>query len=105
MNMEKARTWQRTLVNTEAKYLMLKHAFEDLQCNRVELLTDMLNSKSRAAIVRIGARQEGVLRSHMVMRGGRVRDSVIYAIVRDDWPGVSASLQQKMRTQLPESRA
>ncbi len=92
-------SWQRTHVNTEAKYLMLKHAFENLHCNRVEFLTDVLNSKSRTAIMRIGAREEGVLRSHMVMRGGRIRDSMIYSIVRADWPAVSTMLQEKMQAQ------
>lgn len=62
-----ARSWQRSHINTEAKYLMLKHAFETWQCNRVELLTDVLNSRSREAIRRLGAREEGVLRNHMIM--------------------------------------
>ena len=70
-----AQSWQRTHINTEAKYLMLRHAFEQLKFNRVELLTDLLNERSRAAITRLGAKVEGILRSHMVMRDGRVRDS------------------------------
>lgn len=74
-----ARSWQRTYVNTEAKYLMLRHAFEALHFNRVELLTDLLNDASRAAIARLGAQQEGVMRSHMIMRDGRIRDSVCSA--------------------------
>lgn len=90
-----AQRWQRSYVNTEAKYLMLRHAFEAWQCNRVELLTDFLNTKSRNAILRIGAREEGVLRSHMVMRDGRIRDSVIYSIVRAEWPSVKAALEAK----------
>jgi RimJ/RimL family protein N-acetyltransferase len=90
------KSWQRTHVNTEAKYLMLTHAFETWQLNRVELLTDVLNTASRNAIARIGAKQEGVLRSHMVMRDGRIRDSVIFSIVKSEWPGVKAMLEEKL---------
>lgn len=92
-----ARSWQRTHVNTEAKYLMLRHAFEHWACNRVELLTDARNLTSRQAIVRIGAREEGTLRSHMVMRDGFVRDSVMHAITQHDWPEVRASLEARLR--------
>ena len=91
-----AASFQRSHINTEAKFLMLEHAFERWGMNRVELLTDLLNEKSRAAIARIGARQEGILRSHMVMRDGRVRDSVIFSIVRSEWPEVRAALQAKL---------
>jgi RimJ/RimL family protein N-acetyltransferase len=91
-----ARSFQRTHVNTEAKLLMLRHAFEVWGVNRVELLTDFLNDKSRAAIARIGAKQEGILRSHMVMRDGRIRDSVIFGITAGEWPEVRASLAQKL---------
>lgn len=91
-----AASWQRTHVNTEAKYLMLRHAFEAWHCNRVELVTDRLNERSRAAIRRIGAREEGVLRQHMVMRDGRVRDSVMHSIVRDEWPAVKARLEARL---------
>jgi RimJ/RimL family protein N-acetyltransferase len=91
-----AKSWQRSHVNTEAKYLMLRHAFEAWQCNRVELVTDRLNETSRAAILRIGAREEGVLRQHMVMPDGRVRDSVMHAIVRDDWPGLKSRLEARL---------
>ena len=73
-------SWQRTHINTEAKYLMLSHAFEVWGCNRVELLTDERNAKSRNAILRTGAQEEGILRSHMVMRDGHIRNSVIYSI-------------------------
>jgi RimJ/RimL family protein N-acetyltransferase len=90
------KTWQRTRINTEAKLLMLTHAFEELDMNRVELLTDYLNSKSRQAILRLGAREEGILRKHMVMRDGRVRDSVIFSIIKDDWPGVKQNLVYKL---------
>jgi N-acetyltransferase len=90
------KSWQRTRINTEAKLLMLTHAFEHLGMNRVELLTDYLNTASRNAILRLGAKQEGVLRSHMVMRGGRIRDSVIFSIVRDEWPDVRERLSGKL---------
>jgi N-acetyltransferase len=89
-------SWQRTAVNTEAKFLMLQHAFETLELNRVELLTDFLNHKSRAAIARLGAREEGILRSHMVMPNGRVRDSVLFSITRHEWPGVRENLLFKL---------
>ncbi|MBI1889764.1 MAG: GNAT family N-acetyltransferase [Burkholderiales bacterium] len=89
-------SWQRSHVNTEAKYLMLQHAFEVWEMNRVELLTDFLNTKSRAAIARIGAKEEGILRSHMVMRDGRIRDSVIFCITRGEWPSVKMQLAEKI---------
>ena len=88
--------FQRTAVNTEAKLLMLGHAFDVWNVNRVEFLTDVLNTKSRNAIERIGARQEGILRSHMVMRDGRIRDSVIFSIVREEWPTVEGQLTARL---------
>jgi RimJ/RimL family protein N-acetyltransferase len=92
------RSWQRTHVNTEAKYLMLRHAFEVWQCNRVELLTDVLNTQSRDAIVRLGAKEEGIVRSHMVMRDGRIRDSVMFSIIKSEWSAVKAALEAKRRS-------
>lgn len=92
-----ARSWQRTHVNSEAKLLMLAHAFEHWQVNRVELLTDRLNQASRDAIARLGAREEGLLRSHMLMRDGRIRDSLIFSIVAAEWPAVRAGLQARLR--------
>lgn len=89
-------SWQRTGCNGEAKLLMLAHAFEALGANRVEFLTDYLNQTSRRAILGLGAREEGILRSHMVMRDGRVRDSVLYSIVRSDWPGVKQHLDARL---------
>ena len=86
------RSWQRTAANTEAKLLMLTHAFEELGLNRVEFLTDFRNDASRAAIGRLGATQEGVLRSHMVMRDGFVRDSVLFSITAAEWPAVRQRL-------------
>lgn len=90
---------QRTHVNTEAKFLMLRHAFEVWGCNRVELLTDERNARSREAIARIGARQEGVLRCHMVMRDGFVRHSVLFSIVAPEWPQARATLQARLPDQ------
>ncbi|MFN0159429.1 MAG: GNAT family N-acetyltransferase [Bacteroidota bacterium] len=91
-----ARRWQRSSVNTECKLLLLQHAFETLGCNRVELKTDALNTRSRAAILRIGAKEEGILRSHMVTATGRVRDSVYYSILAAEWPAVKLALQSKL---------
>jgi RimJ/RimL family protein N-acetyltransferase len=88
---------QRTHVNSEAKLLMLTHAFETWKVNRVELLTDKLNERSRAAIVRVGAQPEGILRAHRVMPDGRIRDSAIYSITKPGWPGVQAALADRLR--------
>jgi RimJ/RimL family protein N-acetyltransferase len=84
--------WQRTAVNTEAKYLMLRHAFEVWGCIRVELKTDALNQKSRNAILRIGAKEEGTLRRHLVTWTGRVRDTVYFSILDSEWPEVKGRL-------------
>lgn len=88
--------WQRTAVNTEAKYLMLRHAFEELGCVRVELKTDSLNQRSRAAIARIGATEEGIARNHMVTHSGRLRHSVYFSIIDAEWPSVKARLEDKL---------
>jgi len=88
--------WQRSVVNTEAKLLMLAHAFETLGALRVELKTDALNEQSRKAILAIGATEEGTLRHHMVMPGGRRRDSVYYSILEDEWPRVRAHLESRL---------
>ena len=88
---------QRTRVNTEAKYLMLRHAFEVWQCIRVELKTDALNAKSRTAILRLGAKEEGLLRNHMIVAGGRIRDTVYFSITAAEWPAVSKQLATKLR--------
>ena len=85
--------WQRTIVNTEAKYLMLRHAFEVLECLRVEFKTDSLNERSRAALLRIGAVQEGVFRNHVITAEGRVRHSVYFSITADEWPSVKVRLE------------
>ena len=88
-----ARPWQRTAVNTEAKYLMLRHAFEVWKCMRVELKTDALNQRSRNAIQRIGAKEEGTLRKHVITWTGRVRDSVYFSILDSEWPQAKARLE------------
>lgn len=89
--------WQRSVVNTEAKYLMLRHAFETWDCVRVEFKTDRLNEPSRRALLRIGAREEGILRSHLITATGRVRDSVYFSIIAEEWPAVRADLETKLR--------
>ena len=88
--------WQRTVVNTEAKYLMLRHAFEVWNCNRVELKTDRLNERSQTAILRIGAQLEGIMRSHMITWTGRVRDSVYFSVTSEEWPEVKEELERKL---------
>ncbi|MDP8980374.1 MAG: GNAT family N-acetyltransferase [Acidobacteriota bacterium] len=91
-----AAPWQRTAVNTEAKYLMLRHAFEHWDCIRVELKTDSLNEKSRSAIARLGAKEEGIFRNHMLCWGGRIRHSAWYSITSEEWPAVKADLEAKL---------
>src|ERR1700687_1243370 len=87
---------ERTAVNTESKLLLLTHAFDHGQCLRVELLTDLLNQQSRAAILRLGAKEEGTLRSHMIMPNGRIRDSVVFSIISEEWPEVKARLAARL---------
>ena len=94
-----AQSWQRTYINTEAKYLMLQHAFEYWKFNRVEFLTDAINTQSRNAIGRIGARAEGIVRNHMVMRDGRIRDSALFSIIGAEWPAVKQSLESKLKAE------
>jgi RimJ/RimL family protein N-acetyltransferase len=91
-----ARPWQRSAVNTEAKFLMLRHAFEVRGCIRVELKTDVLNQRSRTAIRRLGAVEEGVLRHHVIVEGGRIRDTVYYSILAGEWPGVKQGLETRL---------
>ena len=91
-----ARPWQRTATNTEAKYLMLTRAFETLGVIRVEFKTDSLNEKSRSAILRIGAKEEGVFRNHMITATGRIRHSAWFSIIDSEWPEVKRSLEEKL---------
>ena len=88
---------QRTAINTEAKLLLLTHAFETWRCVRIELITDVLNEQSRAAILRLGAKQEGILRKHLILPNRRVRDSAVFSIIDDEWPEVKARLTAKLQ--------
>jgi RimJ/RimL family protein N-acetyltransferase len=88
-----AKEFQRTPVNTETKYLLLRHAFEVLDCIRVQLKTDLRNERSQRAIERLGAVREGVLRNHMILEGGIYRHSVYYSILINEWPAVKARLE------------
>jgi len=89
--------YQRTATNTEAKLLMLSHAFETWNCVRVELKTDVLNEKSRNAILRIGAKEEGILRQHLITDAGRLRDTVYFSIIDSEWMTVKANLKEMLR--------
>lgn len=87
-----ARSAQRSGVNTEAKLLLLTHAFEVLGCQVVQIRTDWFNKRSQAAIERLGAKRDGVLRNHQIMPDGRLRDLVVYSIILSEWPGVRQNL-------------
>ncbi|WPN32057.1 GNAT family protein [Pseudomonas sp. P5_109] len=91
-----ATRWQKTFVNTEAKYLMLRYAFEVLDCVRVQFTTDENNQTSRNAILRLGAQQEGIVRHERIMPDGRKRNSVRFSIIDDEWPQVRHNLEQKL---------
>ncbi|MDQ3937900.1 MAG: GNAT family N-acetyltransferase [Chloroflexota bacterium] len=88
--------WQRTAINTEAKLLMLRHAFEELGCIRVEFKTDSLNEQSRRALSGIGATEEGTLRNHMISQRGRRRHTVYFSIIAEEWPRVRAHLETRL---------
>lgn len=92
-----SRNAQRTPINTECKLLLLTHAFEAWRCVRVELITDILNEQSRNAILRLGAKEEGILRKHLILPNGRVRDSVVFSIIDDEWPDVRVRLAAKLQ--------
>jgi len=83
-------------VNPECKLLLMRHAFEALGFNRVEYKTDLRNARSRAAILKLGAKQEGILRKHMIMADGHVRDSVYFSVIDEEWPGVKAGLEKRL---------
>jgi N-acetyltransferase len=89
-------SWQRTSVNTEAKFLMLCYAFQELNCIRVQFTTDEINVKSRAALLRLGAKQEGIVRHERIMPDGRKRNSVRFSIIDDEWPALRRSLLEKL---------
>ncbi len=90
--------FRRTRVNTESKYLLLKHAFEQLHCIRVQLKTDSRNQRSQRAIERLGAVREGILRNHLVLLDGHIRHSIYYSILDSEWPAVKARLQEMLAT-------
>ena len=91
-----SRPWQGSFVNAEAKYLMLRYAFEHADCVRVQLQTDALNAQSRAAILKLGAKFEGITRNERIMADGRIRDSAQFSIVGSEWPGVRAQLETRL---------
>ena len=91
------RSWQKTFVNTEAKLLMLTFAFERLNCVRVQFMTDELNETSCAALLRLGAQQEGIVRHDLIMAGGRKRDSVLFSIIDEEWPAVRRKLEERLK--------
>jgi RimJ/RimL family protein N-acetyltransferase len=88
--------WQRGPVNTAAKLLLMEFGFERLGCNRIELKTDSRNAASRAAILRLGATEEGILRHHIICGDGHLRDTVYFSVLASEWPTVKAGLQAKL---------
>ncbi|MEY4435355.1 MAG: hypothetical protein RL175_310 [Pseudomonadota bacterium] len=91
-----AKSAQGTAINTEAKYLLMKYWFEVKQANAVEFRTHFFNETSRRAIERLGAKQDGILRSHQILKDGSVRDTVVYSIIASEWPAVKNNLQAKL---------
>jgi N-acetyltransferase len=89
------KSFQRTAVNPESKYLMLRHAFEDLAAIRVQLKCDLRNTQSQRAIEKLGARREGVLRKHKILEDGYIRDTVMYSITDEDWPELKSALEAR----------
>lgn len=94
---------QGTGVNIEAKYLMLKYAFETLNIQRVEIVTDYFNYQSQRAILALGAKQEGLLRNHMILPDGRVRDSLVYSIITSEWASIERHLLARLRKHIPST--
>ena len=92
------RSVQKTALNTECKLLLLRHAFEELSCICVEFRTHFVNVQSRRAIERLGAKLDGVLRSHMIMSNGTIRDTAVYSIIASEWPTVKANLEWKLES-------
>ena len=84
-------------MNTECKYLLLRHAFETWKCNRVQLKGEAINTRSRAAMTRIGATYEGTLRSYRIHRSGDIRDTSFYSVIATEWPAIRTQLEEKMR--------
>ena len=100
-----AARWQRSFVNTEAKWLMLRHAFEVWGCVRVQFTTDEINDRSRQAILRLGATLEGTVRHERIMPDGRKRNSLRFSIIDDEWPAVRAALEQRLRSDSNQAAA
>lgn len=98
-----AASWQKTFVNTETKFLMLRYAFETLNCVRVQLTTDEINEKSRNAILRLGATQEGIVRNERIMPNGRKRNSVRFSIIDDEWSSIRERLETRLALAGPPS--
>jgi RimJ/RimL family protein N-acetyltransferase len=92
--------FQRTGINTEAKYLMLRTAFEEWKCRRVELRTDSNNAASRAAILSIGAKEEGIFRNHQIRHDGSTRHSVYFSVIEEEWPEVKTGLLRRMQSRM-----
>jgi RimJ/RimL family protein N-acetyltransferase len=92
-----SKSHQRTGVNTECKYLLLSHAFEDLKCIAVEFRTNWFNYASRTAILRLGAKQDGILRNHRIVSEGNYRDTVVFSIIESEWNIVKKSLEFEMK--------
>jgi RimJ/RimL family protein N-acetyltransferase len=97
--------WQRSAINTEAKLLMMRHAFEALGALRVEFKTDSHNEASRAALLGIGATEEGTLRNHMITQGGRRRHSTYYSVIEEEWPRVKQGLEGRLARHAREAEA
>jgi RimJ/RimL family protein N-acetyltransferase len=95
------RPWWRTAINTEAKLLFLGHAFDTLRANRVAIKTDIRNERSQAAIARLGAVREGVVRHQYVRRDGTLRDTVLYSVLPEEWPAVRAQLEARLAAHAP----
>ncbi|WP_447864367.1 GNAT family N-acetyltransferase [Kluyvera sichuanensis] len=91
-----SQSWQKTAANTESKLLLLRYAFEQLMCVRVQFTTDVLNERSQAAILRIGAIQESIIRNERIMPDGRKRTSIRYSIIDDEWPQVQSNLERRL---------
>ena len=92
---------QRTPINTECKLLLMTHAFEELNCIAVEFRTHVMNQKSRQSIERLGAKLDGILRSHSILKNGTLRDTAVYSVIESEWPAVKVNLQHKLVNLMP----
>ena len=92
---------QRTPINTECKLLLMTHAFEELNCIAVEFRTHVMNQKSRQSIERLGAKLDGILRSHSKLENGTLRDTAVYSVIESEWPAVKVNLQHKLVNLMP----